>query len=110
MNPREVEYRVELALRKQRLQLRAQAERAGLLGGLERIETVLGVADQLRSTAQGLCREAPLIVAGAALLLVLRPRLALRTARRAWLSLRAYRYVRRTLAPLATLFRPHSGE
>lgn len=91
---------IELALRKQRLQLRIAEQRVRAVAQLERIEGFLGVVDRTRDFAHGLRREAPLLTAGALLLVIARPRLALRVARRAWVGWLLYRRLGRGLAPL----------
>ena len=108
MNPQALQSHVDLALRKQRLQLRAAEQRAAAIVQLERIEGLLGVVDHARDVAHGLRREAPLLAAGALLVLVVRPRLVLRVARRAWLGWMLYRRLGRGLAPLMRILRRFS--
>lgn len=108
MNSQTLGAHVELALRKQRLQLRIAEQRAHAIEHLERIEGVLGVVDQASDCARSLRREAPLLTAGALALAVVRPRLALRLARRAWFGWVVYRKLGRGLAPLARILRRFS--
>ena len=108
MNPQALQSHVDLALRKQRLQLRAAEQRAVALAQLERIESLLGVVDHARDVAHGLRREAPLLAAGAVVVLLVRPRLALRVARRAWVGWMLYRKLGRGLAPLMQILRRFS--
>jgi len=96
MNPQVIEF----ALRKQRLQMRAAQQRADMLGRLEGVESVLNLVDAMRDSVRGLREHAPLLSAGALLFVVLKPRLAFRLARRAWLGWMLYRRVGRGLAPL----------
>ncbi|NMF89956.1 YqjK-like family protein [Aromatoleum petrolei] len=101
MNPR----RLELALRKQRLQFDAERQRETLVAGLERIESVLDVVDRARDRAQGLREHAPLLSALAFAAVLYRPRLALRVARRAWVGWMLYRRLGRGLDPLIGFLR-----
>lgn len=91
---------LELALKKQRLQIRAGQQRADLLGRLGRVEAVLDMVDRARDGARELRGSAPLLSAGALLFVVLKPRVALRMARRAWLGWLIYRKLGRSLEPL----------
>lgn len=109
MNPQMLQTHVELALRKQRLQLRAAEQRAAAVAQLERIEGLLGVVDRARGVAHGLRDEAPLLAMGALVLLIARPRLALRLARRVWFGWVVYRRAGRALDSLTTLLRRFSG-
>lgn len=101
MNPRQL----ELALRKQRLQMRSEQQREALLAGLGRIESLLEVVDRARDRAQGLREHVPLLTGVALLTLAIRPRLALRVARRAWLGWMLYRRLGRGLEPLIGFLR-----
>lgn len=101
MNPQIVEF----ALRKQRLQMRAEQQRADMLGRLEGIESVLNLVDAVRDSVSGLRQHAPLLSAGALLFVVLKPRLALRLARRAWLGWMVYRRIGHSLEPLMRILR-----
>ncbi|BAL26632.1 YqjK-like family protein [Azoarcus sp. KH32C] len=105
MNPQAVAHTVEFALRKQRLQLRAEQQRAQLLQGLERVESVLDLVDRAREGVEGLGRRAPLLTAGAVLLIALKPRLALRIVRRAWIGWMLYRKIGRGVAPLLDILK-----
>jgi YqjK-like protein len=105
MNSQAVARTVEFALRKQRLQLRAEQQRAEMLQGLEEVESVLDVVDRVREGVQGIGRQAPLLTAGAALLVALKPRLALRIVRRAWIGWVLYRKIGRGVAPLLDILK-----
>ena len=105
MNPETVARTVEFALRKQRLQLRAEQQRVAMLQGLERVESVLDVVDRAREGVKDLGRQAPLLTAGAALLVALKPRLALRIARRAWMGWMLYRKIGCGVAPLLDILK-----
>jgi YqjK-like protein len=83
-----------LALRKQRLQLRAEQQRADLLAGLAVLDGVLDQVDRLREGVGWLRRHAPVVSTIALLLLVLRPRFTVRWFRRGWLGWQLYRRVR----------------
>ncbi len=94
MNPREV----ELALRKQRLRIRADAQREDMLHRLAGIETALDSVDRAREYARWAATQAPLL-SGGLLFLLLRPRRAWRLARRAWLAWLLLRKIRRSPLP-----------
>lgn len=101
MNPR----LLELALKKQRLQFDAERQRDALVAGLERIESVLDVVDRARDRAQGLREHVPLLLAVAFAVVLLRPRVVLRAARRAWFGWMLYRRLGRGLDPLIGFLR-----
>jgi len=94
MNPK----LVEIALRKQRLQLRAERQRTELMAGLAAVDVVLDGVDRLRDGIGWLRQHAPAVSTFALVLLVLRPRFTLRWARRAWLGWQLYRRLRAGLA------------
>jgi hypothetical protein len=91
---------VELALKKQRLQIRAEQQREDMLARLRGVESVLDVVDRARDGVRGLREQAPLLSAGVLLFVVLKPRLALRLVRRAWLGWMIYRKLGSRVAPL----------
>lgn len=82
MNPKVV----ELALRKQRLQMQAERQREDLARRLEGIEPVLDLADRARDGLAWARGHAPLLTGVAVFVLVSRPRLVWRLAKRAWLG------------------------
>lgn len=90
MNPK----LLELALRKQRLQLAAERQRAELLAGLEVVEGVLDRVDRLRDGVAWLRQHAPAVSTIALVLLFLRPRFTLRWLRRGWVGWQLVRRVR----------------
>lgn len=108
MSPQALQTHVDLALRKQRLQLRAADQRAVALAQFERIERLLGLVDHARDVAQGVRQEAPLLAIAALLVAIARPRLAIRIARRAWVGWILYRKLGRGLAPLMQILRRFS--
>lgn len=101
MNPRQI----ELALRKQRLQFEAARQRAAFVAGLERIDSVLDVVDRVRDQARGLRNHVPLLSVLAFAIVLVRPRQALRVARRAWFGWMIYRRLGRSLEPLVGFLR-----
>lgn len=101
MNPRQV----ELALRRQRLQFDAERQREAFVAGLARVESVLDVVDRARDEARGLRDHVPLLTALAVAIAVIRPRVALRMARRAWFGWLLYRRLGRSLDPLIGFLR-----
>jgi hypothetical protein len=106
MNPKLVEF----ALKKQRLQIRAESQRADMMRRLEGVESTLNLVDRLTDYASDTLRRARenalLLIAGAALIILLRPRRAFRLVRRVWLGWLVYRNFGRRFGPiLATLSR-----
>lgn len=96
MNPR----LLELALRRQRLQFAAEHQREVIVAGLARVESVLDVVDRARDQVRGLRDHVPLLTALALAVVVIRPRGALRAARRAWFGWLLYRRLGRSLDSL----------
>ncbi|ATE61426.1 YqjK-like family protein [Thauera sinica] len=86
MNPRAL----ELALLKQRLQMRAEAERDELLRHLATVDSVLDAADRVHDRIRGSLRwareQAPLLSVATLVVLAVRPRQTFRLARRAWIG------------------------
>ena len=96
---------LQLAERRARLAERARAERESLAALVARsdeasrvVSRVLGTGERL---LQELRRQPLLVIAGAALLVVLKPRLALRWLGRGWGLWRLYRGLRRWWQRLA---------
>jgi hypothetical protein len=85
---------VELALRKQRLQFLADQQRADLMHRLAGIDRVLDAADGVRDNLRWVKEKAPILSVALLLLIVARPRVALRLARRAWFGLLLYKRLR----------------
>ncbi|ENO84939.1 YqjK family protein [Thauera linaloolentis] len=77
---------VDIALRKQRLQLRAEAQRKDMVYRLSGIDAALGRIDAVRGHLSWAKGKAPLLSIGVLTILALKPRLALRVAKRAWLG------------------------
>jgi len=101
MNPRQL----ELALRRQRLQFAVELQRETIVAGLARIESVLDVVDRARDQVRGLRDHVPLLSALALAIVVIRPRGALRVARRAWFGWLLYRRLGRSLDALIDYLR-----
>lgn len=90
----------ELALRQQRLLLRSAALRASIAEQAVVLEAPLAIADRVHDAARWAWRERFALIGGAAVVVVvLRPRRALRVARLAWW---AWRKTRRVNAWLRT--------
>lgn len=85
---------VDIALHKQRLQIQAEQQRMELLAGLAAVEGVLDGADRFREGLAWLREHATAVTALALILLVLRPRFALRWGKRVWRGWRLYRQLR----------------
>ena len=105
MNPSAVEF----ALRKQRLQFRAEQQRTAIVGHIRRVESMLDVVDRARDGVHELRHHTPLLSAAALLLLVLKPRLALRVGRRAWVGWMVDRKLRPHLEPVRGFLRRFSA-
>ncbi|THF62830.1 hypothetical protein E6C76_16295 [Pseudothauera nasutitermitis] len=82
MNPRLVEF----ALRKQRLQIKAEYQRADMVHRLAGIESALDTVDTIREQFTWARQHAPLLSSGVLLLLFSRPRMVLRLARSGWVG------------------------
>lgn len=87
MNPR----LVELALRKQRLQLQSAALRLDLAHRAAPFAPIFGVADRVRNGFRWLRRHPEAVAAAAVALLVARPRQLFRWARRGVIAWQAWR-------------------
>lgn len=100
MNPRAL----ELALKKQRLQLRAETERQQMQQHLAALDAVLDTADRahrrLSDTLHWLRDQAPLLSTAVLVVLLSRPRRSLRLARHAWMAWLLFRRNRGLAASL----------
>lgn len=91
---------IELALKRQRLQLQAAEQRLRLAHALAAAAPALALGDRVRAGWHW-CRAHPEWLAGAGLLLlVLRPRACWRWARRGFFAWRALRRLRRAATAL----------
>lgn len=94
---------VELALRKQRLQLQASAQRVRILHAIESVSPAFGAVDKAR-TAVRWAKSHPEVIVGAGIaLLVVRPRALFRWARR---GLFVWEGVRRLRGAVDSLLSP----
>ena len=82
MDPRQV----ELALRKQKLQLRAEAQRADITQRLAGIDGALDRVDSLRDHLAWAKDKIPVLSVALLVVLAAKPRLTLRLAKRAWVG------------------------
>lgn len=85
---------IELALRKQKLQLRAEAQREDLSHRLEGIDGALDRIDSLRENLAWARERIPVLSVTVIAVLLVRPRLTLRLAKRAWVGWLLVRQVR----------------
>lgn len=90
MNPRQV----ELALRKQKLQLRAEAQRADITQRLAGIDGALDRVDSLRDHLAWAKDKIPVLSVALIVVLAAKPKLTLRLAKRAWVGWLLVRQVR----------------
>lgn len=90
---------VELALRKQRLQLRAADQRAALVRYAGGVQPVLRGVDRIADGIRWSRDHAPILSGIGVFLLVARPRATLRWARRGWVGWQVARRVRNLIAP-----------
>lgn len=82
MNPRQI----DLALRKQRLQMRADAQRTDLTRRLAGIDGALDRVDSLRDNLAWAKDKIPLLSVALLVVLAAKPKLTLRLAKRAWVG------------------------
>ncbi|MBS0368008.1 MAG: YqjK-like family protein [Proteobacteria bacterium] len=85
---------VELALRKQRLQIRCSEQRDALIHHAQAFTPVLHGIDRIGDGLRWARHNAPLLSGLAVFTLVVRPRAAIRWARRGWLGWQLLRRVR----------------
>ena len=90
MNPRQV----ELSLRKQKLQLRAEAQRADITQRLAGIDGALDRVDSLRDHLAWAKDKIPVLSVALIVVLAAKPKLTLRLAKRAWVGWLLVRQVR----------------
>jgi hypothetical protein len=91
---------IELALKRQRLQLRAAEQRLTLRRDLAALNPAFAVADTARAGWNWLRENPEWLVGGGVILLVARPRAVLRWTRRGLMAWQLAREVRRTLDAL----------
>jgi hypothetical protein len=77
---------IELALRKQKLQMRAEAQRADITRRLVGIDGALDRVDSLRDNLAGAKDKVPLLSVALLVVLAAKPRFTLRLAKRAWVG------------------------
>lgn len=77
---------IELALRKQKLQMRADAQRADITRRLAGIDGALDRVDSLRDNLAWAKDKVPLLSVALLVVLAAKPRLTLRLAKRAWVG------------------------
>lgn len=82
MNPRQI----DLALRKQKLQMRADAQRTDLTRRLAGIDGALDRVDSLRDNLAWAKDKIPLLSVALIVVLAAKPKLTLRLAKRAWVG------------------------
>ena len=90
MNPRQI----DLALRKQKLQMRADAQRTDMTRRLAGIDGALDRVDSLRDNLAWAKDKIPLLSVALIVVLAAKPRLTLRLAKRAWVGWLLVRQVR----------------
>ena len=82
MDPRQI----DLALRKQKLQMRADAQRTDLTRRLAGIDGALDRVDSLRDNLAWVKDKVPLLSVALLVVLAAKPKLTLRLAKRAWVG------------------------
>ena len=85
---------IDLALRKQKLQMRADAQRTDLTRRLAGIDGALDRVDSLRDNLAWAKDKIPLLSVALIVVLAAKPRLTLRLAKRAWVGWLLVRQVR----------------
>lgn len=91
---------IELALKRQNLQLRAAEQRLALRGQLAELRPAFTAVDTARAGLAWLRRNPEWLVGGTVVLLVARPRAVLRWLRRGFVAWQLAREVHRTLEAL----------
>jgi len=99
MNPRLVDF----ALKKQRLQIHADMQRADMVRRIEGIEPVLDIADRVRDGLRWTREHIPVLASLVMILALLKPKATFRMGRRVWLGWLLLRRVRRGARPLMGL-------
>ena len=85
---------IELALRKQKLQLRAEAQRTDIAQRLAGIDGALDRVDSLRDNLAWAKDKIPVLSVALIVVLAAKPKLTLRLAKRAWVGWLLVRQVR----------------
>lgn len=85
---------IDLALRKQKLQMRADAQRADITRRLAGIDGALDRVDSLRDNLAWAKDKIPLLSVALLVVLAAKPKLTLRLAKRAWVGWLLVRQVR----------------
>ena len=85
---------IDLALRKQKLQLRAEAQRTDIARRLAGIDGALDRVDSLRDNLAWAKDKIPVLSVALLVVLAAKPRLTLRLAKRAWVGWLLMRQVR----------------
>ena len=86
---------IELALRKQKLQLRAEAQRTDIAQRLAGIDGALDRVDSLRDNLAWAKDKIPVLSVALLVVLAAKPKLTLRLAKRAWVGWLLLRHCRR---------------
>ncbi|NTV11128.1 MAG: hypothetical protein HGA47_10185 [Zoogloea sp.] len=89
---------LEIALRKQRLQLKAEAQREDLASRLEAFGPILATFDRVGEGVDWAKRHAPIVATVSAVLLAIRPRATVRWLRRGWAGWKLFRRLKSSLA------------
>ncbi|MFZ2629277.1 MAG: YqjK family protein [Rugosibacter sp.] len=90
---------LELALRKQRVQLASERLRHGFINRLDGVSPVFHTADRLRDSALWLEKHPQVFIAIGVAFIVARPKRALGWARRAFIGWQVWRRLRSGSAP-----------
>jgi hypothetical protein len=85
---------LELALRKQRLQIKAEQQREGVMAALEVADSVLARVHRLQDGVAWMRHNAPAVSAFILVLLLMRPRFTLRWVKRALVGWQMYHHLR----------------
>lgn len=102
---------LDLALEKQRLQLKSAEQRGALMAAAARLAPAFAAADSVRNGIRWLRRHPEWVAGGLVTLLVVRPRALLRLAQRSffawqlWRKVAAWRAARSVDRPLMSLAR-----
>lgn len=99
MNPK----LVELALRKQRLQLRVEMQRQDVTWRAEGLTPLFDAADRIRDAAHWAREHATLLAGGALAVVAFKPRLLVRAARRGWGAWHTFKRISARVAPIIAI-------
>jgi len=94
---------IELALRKQRLQLHVEMQRQDLTWRAEGLTPLFHTADKVRDGARWAKEHATWLAGGALAVVALKPRLLVRVAKRGWGAWHTFKRISARVAPIIAI-------